>query len=182
MIYVLGGTARSGKTTTARLFTEHTGISRFSADVLKMGLVRGAPEFGVDVYDDAGTAVKLWPILRGMMRTCFEEQEDVLFEGYYLLPDYVAELRQDLGDQLRACFLGFCDVDTETKIAELRQHSPGGWTSDDDDEAVRMAEKLKDDSRRIRDDCARLGFRYFDNNTDHFGTLDSVVKYLSGGE
>ncbi len=184
MIHILGGTARAGKSTAARRFTRSTGISSFSIDYLKMGLVRGLPEVGVDVYDDEGTAERLWPILRGMIRTYAEEEEDILLEGYYLLPDYVAEISSELGDLIRPCFLGFCEIAAADKVREMREHAPDGWAPrpggwSDDDDAVRQIEHLKSVSCRIREKCVRHGFRYIDNNGNHSQALDEVVAYLT---
>ena len=166
MIYLLGGAPRAGKTTASRMFTNRTGISSFSIDYLKMGLVRGMPDYGIDVYDDPGTAVKLWPILRGMVRTYAEEGENILLEGYYLLPAYVAELSDDLDGNIRSCFLGFCEIPALQKVREMRQHAPGGWSpvpvalsNEDDEGAAQMIEHLKSVSREIKAECKQYGFR-----------------------
>ncbi|MBT3342635.1 MAG: hypothetical protein HN712_08100 [Gemmatimonadetes bacterium] len=182
MIYLLGGAPRAGKTTAAHRFVDRTGVSCSSIDFLKMGLVRGMPDYGIDLYDDPATAVKLWPILRGMIHTYAEEEESILIEGYYLLPAYAAELHRDLADRIRSCFIGFCEMDTMRKVRELREHAPGDWSSGDDEDAVEMAEHLKSVSREIRADCTRLGLRYFDNVESHDRTLDEVVAYLAGSE
>jgi hypothetical protein len=47
-----------------------------------------------------------------MAMTYVEEAEDYLIEGTYLLPEYVAELHQTLEDRIRACFVGFAEIDT----------------------------------------------------------------------
>ena len=187
MIYLLGGAPRAGKTTAARRFTDRTGVSCFSVDYLKMGLVRGMPEYGIDVYDDPGTAVKLWPILRGMVHTYAEEDEDILLEGYYLLPVYVAELSRDLDGNIRSCFIGFCEIPTLHKVREMREHDPGGWSrapgdwsSVDNEGAAEEVEHLKSVSREIRAECMKYGFRYFDNAGDHDGALTEAVNYLAG--
>jgi hypothetical protein len=187
MIYLLGGAPRAGKTTAGRRFTDLTGVSCFSVDYLKMGLVRGMPDFGIDVYDDPGTAVKLWPILRGMVHTYAEEGEDILLEGYYLLPAYVADLSRDLEGQIRSCFLGFCEIPTMQKVREMRQHAPrgwsrgpGGWPKDDDEGAAEMVEHLKSVSREIRAECMEHGLRYVDIAGNHVDALAEVVDCLAG--
>jgi hypothetical protein len=187
MIYLLGGAPRAGKTTAGRKFTDRTGISCFSIDYLKMGLVRGMPDCGIDVYDDPGTAVKLWPILRGMVHTYAEEGEDILLEGYYLLPAYVAELSRDLDGHIRPCFIGFCEIPAMQKVREMRQHAPGGWShgpggwsTEDDEGAAEMVEHLKSVSREIRAACAEYRLRYVDNAGNHEGALVEVVDYLAG--
>ena len=181
MVFLLGGAPRAGKTTAGHLFAERTGISCFSVDYLKMGLVRGMPDYGIDVYDDPGTAVKLWPILRGMIRTYVEEEESILLEGYYLLPEYAAEVHGDLGEHIRSCFIGFCEVPTMEKVRELRAHAPGDWSSDDDAQATAWVEHLKSVSREIRASCAELGLKYCEITVNREGALGEAVDYLASG-
>ncbi len=186
MIYLIGGTSRAGKTTVAHRFTERTGIPHFSIDYLKMGLVRGYPDLGINLYDDDGTAEKLWPILRGMIQTYVEEGEDVLMEGYYLLPSYVSEVSRQHPGQIQSCFLGFCDMATQDKIIEMRRHSPdgwlpraGNWSDADDEEIAEAVDHLRAVSGRIRDDCRRLGLKYVELSADRDQSLDEVLVSLT---
>jgi hypothetical protein len=188
MIYLLGGAPRAGKTTAGHRFTERTGVSCFSIDYLKMGLVRGMPEFGLDVYDDSGTAEKLWPILRGMIHTYAEEDDSILLEGYYLWPVHVAQLSRELDVHIRSCFIGYCEIPTMQKVHDMREHDPGGWLrgpggwSDESDEgATEMVEHLKSVSRQIRAECMKYGFRYFDDAGDREGLLAEVTGFLASG-
>lgn len=184
MLYLVGGAPRAGKSTLAREFLAATGVPHFGIDYLKMGIARGLPEYGVDPNnDDLITARQLWPVVRGMAMTYVENEEDCLLEGAYLLPEYVAELQETLNGQIRACFVGFAEVDTMLKVRQMRDHAAqtghGDWTSDEDDEAMEHVEFLKEFSSYVRDACSEHGLRYFETSTDHWKSIRAAVQYLS---
>lgn len=60
-----------------------------------------------------------------MALTYFEEKEDILLKGTYLLPEYVAELQVAESEPVRVCFVGFAGADTKTKVEETRRYTGG---------------------------------------------------------
>lgn len=182
MLYVLGGAPRADKTTIARSFTRKTGIPWFDIDFLKMGLARGWPECGVHPREgDRKTARRLWPIVKEMALTYVEEEEDILLEGTYLLPEYLAELQVTESEPVRACFVGFAEADTKAKVEEMRRYTGGvrDWLDGKGDAAANV-EFLKGFRATIRDACSQRGLKYFENPTCHPRTIDEVVRFLRG--
>ena len=185
MLYFLGGTPRSGKSTTARQFMSETGIPWFELDYLKMGIARGIPEFDLDPNrDDLVIAQQLWPVVKGVAMTYVENHENCLLEGAYLLPNNVIELKQMYGEEIRACFIGFTEIDTWKKVRELRDFGEltgsWEWCSQNDDEAMRKVELLKQFSMHIKAECDKHKLTYFENSTDHQMVIEDVVRFLSG--
>ena len=181
MVYLVGGTPRSGKTTIAVRFMLTAGVPYQSIDYIKMGLARGAPILGIDPNrGDLITAKQLRPILDGMIRTYVENEDDYLLEGAYLLPKYVASLHKELGEEVAAVFVGYADIDTMEKVQTMRRFCGRhrDWVSDDDNEMIAHVESLKAFSETIRDDCRRHGLMYFESS-DHMATIEAVVRYLA---
>lgn len=183
MLYLLGGSPRAGKSTIGKRFTSETGISYFGLDYLKMGIARGMPEFGLDPNaGDMVIARQLWPVVRGMAMTCVENSETCLLEGTYLLPEYISELQEMYGDKIRACCVGYADVDTMEKVRQIRDFwavsGEGDWSSEDDEEAIRKVEFLKRFSMDIRKACEKYGLTYFENSSDYWKTVDQVVRFF----
>lgn len=54
------------------------------------------------------------------------------------------------------------------------------WSSDDDDEARKKVEFLKEFSVYIKTECDQYGLTYFESAADHAKTIDKVVRYLRG--
>lgn len=185
MLYLLGGSPRAGKTMMSKQFLKQTGVPYLGLDFLKMGISRGLPEYGVDPNGgDLVIAKQIWPVVKGMVVTLFEEGEDYMLEGTYLLPEYVVELQEMMGDVIRSCFVGYAEMDTWEKVGYIRAHAIRSgnkdWSSEDDTEAYERAEFLKQFSVYIRDECEKYGLKYFESESDHQKTITNVVQFLSG--
>jgi hypothetical protein len=182
MLYILGGTARAGKSTIAARFLAETGIPYFCLDVLMMGLARGLPELGIDPEDDEQHVARMpWPVVEDMAHTMVENEEDYLFEGVQLRPQDVADLCLQLPGQVHACFIGFAETDPQAKFEEIRRYGggPGDWLRELDDATVMTeVKRLIAQSQRIRDECERLGLRYFEIGTDRASAISEVAGYL----
>lgn len=182
MIYLIGGTARTGKTTIARRFLAHKGIPFFSLDYLMMGVANGLPELRVDPSSDEFiVGQQLWPILDPMLTAFIENKFDYLIEGVQLVPRYVHQLSQRFDGQVVACFLGYSEIDTEIKALELKQYggAPDDWTLGyDEKQLVKEAERLKNLSIRIKNECDKYQLQYFDSSFDFSGTVEAVLNYL----
>lgn len=183
MLYLLGGSPRVGKTTLSKKFTSETGIPSFGLDYLKMGLARGLPELGVNPNGgDLNIAKQIWPIVKGMAMTYIENNEEYLLEGTYLLPEYVAELQQMCGNQIRSCFIGYAEIDTAEKVRHIREYGEQNdemdWSSDNEEEAKEKVEFLKKFSVYIKTECNKYGLTYFENATDHKKAIVDIIHFL----
>ena len=186
MLYLLGGAARTGKTTIAREFLAQTGIPFFSLDFLMMGFANGLPEHGVDPEaDELLVAEQLGPVIKAMATAMIEEDVDYLVEGVQLHPRYAWELRQEFAGLVRACFVGFVDVDTSTKLQEIRRFGGGAddWLRHySDEQLAQEVERLKALSLCLRETCRQYGLTYVEVSNDLAGTVADVMRYLTGVE
>ncbi len=184
MIYLIGGVARAGKSTTTSALLSTGGIPYLGIDYVKMAFAKSMPTLGIDPEgDDSLTARQLWPFVKAMIETMIENGQDYAFEGVYLLPDDVDSLFRTHTDSVRACFLGFEHVDTNHKVREIKAHRGEGddWLYDaDDDELTRFVNHEKKLSCSLRTRCEELGLRYFENSNDFQQSIDDAVAYLLG--
>ncbi|NLE44324.1 MAG: adenylate kinase [Chloroflexi bacterium] len=182
MLYLVGGAARSGKSTIARQFMLETGTPYFCLDYLMMGFANGLPGSGVDPEDDElHIGALLWPVVQAMAIALLENEEDYLFEGVQLCPVHVGKLVDAFPGQVRACFVGFASVDVRQKAAELRQYGGGldDWLRDYTEERfIEEVERLKDLSARIEAECESCGLRYVEISDDLHETVGLVVDCL----
>ena len=182
MLVMLGGASRSGKGVISRELARRTAIPLLPLDVMKMGLHRAVPSVEVDPSaPSVEVADNMWPLVRAMAENALETRVECIFEGDMVVPKHAAELRVVAGDDARACFVGYLDIEPQQKLAEIRQHSggPNDWLSEhSDEEIIGLVDESIRFSRYLSEECDRLGFRYFDCSTDFEGTVEAVVTYL----
>ncbi len=184
MLYLLGGVARTGKSTIARRFLIETGTPFFALDYLMMGC-HAAPQLGVDPNeDDRQIAAQLAPIIKAMATAMLENSEEYLLEGVQLQPQVAAELSRRFPGQVRTAFVGYTAIDPLIKVQQLR-HFDGGnndWLRHESDEALlAMVARLKAISQWVQAECQKYGLPYFDTSVNFTATLDRVVDFLKAG-
>jgi hypothetical protein len=181
MIYLLGGAARAGKTTIARRFTALKAVPFLSLDYVMMGFVGGLPEYGVDSdADEREVGVKIWPLLENMVAAMVEDEVDYLFEGAQLLPQQAAVLAQRFPGQIRECFVGYAQVDTQEKFTQLRHYGggPDDWLKEYDDQRVAAEiERLKAYSAAVEATCRQYALAYFEVPLDLEASVAMVLRH-----
>jgi hypothetical protein len=181
VLVFIGGAARTGKGMLVRRLLREMQMPFFSIDVLKMGLARGVPEFGLD--PDAGAMVvaeKLWPLVREMSHNLLDEGVNYALEGE-LLPQNVDALRAIYPTRIKACFLGYATITPTQKLHDIRTYSghPNDWPTTYADSALLdiIAREIAF-SQYLIDACARYSMSYFDVSHDFAATQDQIVAYV----
>lgn len=108
MIILLSGNSCTGKTLMSQKLLEKYHIPYLSIDHLKMGLFRGDRNCGFTPLDSTEViSEKLWPIIKGIILTSIENEQNLIIEGCYLLPQYVKEIESAYTGNIITVFLGF---------------------------------------------------------------------------
>ena len=181
---MLGGPPRAGKGIISRRVLERAQVPFISLDVLKMGLHHAVPSVGVELgAAPVDVGERIWPLVRAMALNAAECGVDYLFEGDMLVPAQVAELRELQGDQLRACFVGYRDIEPGRKLDEIRAHRghPNDWLTEHDDDYIReVVEYGIDFSRWLSEECGHLGIPYVDGSAEFEAGIDAATRHLVG--
>ena len=147
MITLIAGTTHTGKTALAQRLLEQHGWPYLSLDHLKMGLIRSGYTT-LTVEDDDELTALMWPIVREMIKTAIENEQNLVIEGCYLPFDW----RKDFGEEYLPHIRFVCLVMTEnylrTKFADVRRYASVVESRDEEPEL--------DLSALIRDNAANL--------------------------
>ena len=103
MITLITGASHTGKTVLAQKMLEKYRYPYLSIDHLKMGLIRSCNTDLTPEDDDALTEY-LWPIVREMVKTAVENEQNLIVEGCYIPFDW----RQDFDEQYLAHIRFIC--------------------------------------------------------------------------
>ena len=83
MIILITGASLTGKTLLAQRMLEEYKMPYVSIDHLKMGLIRSG-KTDLTPKDDKALTVYLWPIVREMIKTAIENEQNLIVEGCYI--------------------------------------------------------------------------------------------------
>ena len=122
MIILITGASHTGKTLLAQRMLEKYHFPYLSIDHLKMGLIRsGNTRLTPD--DDDELTTYLWPIVREMIKTAIENNQNLIVEGCYIPFNW----RQDLDEQylpsIRFICLAMTDKYIDTHFDEIKEHA-----------------------------------------------------------
>lgn len=87
MIILIAGSSHTGKTYLSQKLMEKYGYPYVSIDHIKMGLIRsGYVDFTAE--EDEKIIKYLWPIIREMVKTAIENNQNMIIEGCYIPYDW----------------------------------------------------------------------------------------------
>ena len=84
MIFLITGASHTGKTALAQRMLEQYHYPYLSIDHLKMGLIRSGNTELTPMSEDDELTAYLWPIVREMVKTAIENEQNMIVEGCYI--------------------------------------------------------------------------------------------------
>ena len=112
MIILITGASHVGKTQLAQKLLEKYKYPYFSIDHLKMGLIRSGNTTLTPLSDDNELTEYLWPIVREVIKTAIENEQNLIIEGCYIPFDYVNDFSKKYLDNIKY----YCIVMSENYI------------------------------------------------------------------
>ncbi|MCH5204335.1 MAG: AAA family ATPase [Oscillospiraceae bacterium] len=159
MIILITGASHTGKTCLAQKLLEKYKYPYLSVDLLKMGLIRSG-NTALTPYDDSELTDYLWKIVKEIIKTAVENNQDLIVEGCYIPFDWKKDFDEKYLSQIKYRCLVFSEK-------YIRAHF---------DDIVRYAnviEKRLDDSGITLEAVLRENRYYLKNCVEH--GLDYVL-------
>ena len=101
MIILLTGASHTGKTALAQKLLEKYKYPYLSIDHLKMGLIRSGNTKLTPMSNDEDLTRYLWPIVREMIKTAIENNQNMIVEGCYIPFDYEKDFEREYLDNIK---------------------------------------------------------------------------------
>lgn len=101
MVILLAGSSHTGKTALAQRWLEKYRYPYLSIDHLKMGLIRSGNTDLTPMSGDQELTDYLWPILREIIKTVIENQQNLIIEGCYIPFDWAKDFEENYLRQIK---------------------------------------------------------------------------------
>ena len=162
MIIIITGASHTGKTALAQKLLEKYKYPYLSIDYLKMGLIRSGNTTLTPMDDDELTDY-LWPIVREMIKTAIENNQNLIVEGCYVPLDWEKDFTQEYLDNIRfICLImsenyirnHFDDIKKYANVIENRLDDEGlslEGVLEENKKFCKFVKKYKDNCRFIED-------------------------------
>lgn len=95
MVILITGASHTGKTALAQKLLEKYKYPYLSIDHLKMGLIRSGNTKLTPMSDDNDLTAYLWPIVREMIKTAIENEQNLVVEGCYIPFDWQEDFERE---------------------------------------------------------------------------------------
>lgn len=122
MIILISGASHTGKTALAQKLLEKYKYPYLSVDHLKMGLIRSKNTDLTPMDDDELTGY-LWPIVREMIKTAVENEQNLIVEGCYIPFDWSKDFEPDYLEKIRYYCLIMSERYINTHFADIKKYA-----------------------------------------------------------
>ena len=112
MIILITGASHTGKTALSQKLLEKYKYPYLSIDHLKMGLIRSGDTELTPESDDLALTEYLWPIVREMIKTAIENNQNLIVEGCYIPFEWAKDFQKEYFDKIKY----YCIVMSENYI------------------------------------------------------------------
>ena len=123
MIILITGASHTGKTALAQQLLEKYKYPYLSIDHLKMGLIRSANTELTPMSDDADLTAYLWPIVREMIKTAVENQQNLIVEGCYIPFDWIKDFSEEYLENIRYYCLIMSENYIKNHFDDIKKHA-----------------------------------------------------------
>ena len=121
MIILIGGATHTGKTLLSQKLIEKYKYPCFSIDHLKMGLIRSG-QTSLTPMDNDKLTDYLWPIIREMIKTAIENNQNLIIEGCYIPFDFQQSFSKEYLDNIKYIFLIMSENYINTHFNDIEKY------------------------------------------------------------
>lgn len=157
MIILIAGASHTGKTNLAQRLLEKYKFPYLSIDHLKMGLIR-SKNTTLSVYDDEKLTPYLWSIVKEMIKTAIENEQNLTIEGCYIPFDWAKDFDEFYLKEIKY----YCLVMSENYIKKHFDDIKGfaNIIENRSDDADLTIEEILTDNRKNLESCKKHNCNY----------------------
>lgn len=170
MVILIAGSSHTGKTNLSQKLMEKCGYPYVSIDHIKMGLIRSRyVDFTVE--EDEKITEYLWPIIREMIKTAIENEQNMIIEGCYIPYDWKDSFDEDYLKDIKYLCLVMSPEYIKNYFEDIRAFASVIEDRGDDEDCT-MENVLKDNAE-CYEMCEKYGHDYM--LIDEIYDIDEMV-------
>lgn len=146
MVILITGASHTGKTALAQKLLEKYAYPYLSIDHLKMGLIRSGHTDLTPISEEDALTAYLWPIVREIIKTAIENNQNLVVEGCYVPFDWKADFSQEYLDNIQYHCLVMSANYIKTHFADIKKFANVVETRLDDTDCT-METLLRDNAQ-----------------------------------
>ena len=123
MIILITGASHTGKTALAQKLLEKYKYPYLSIDHLKMGLIRSGNTELTPMSDDTDLTAYLWPIVREMIKTAIENNQNLIVEGCYIPFDWQKDFDSEYLESIKYYCLIMSKEYIRNHFADIKKYA-----------------------------------------------------------
>lgn len=180
MIYLIGGTARSGKSTVRKLLCQKYQISGISIDHITQMMAIALPEYNLNFESKWQIGFEKMNELVKALLTHHPDNQDFVIEGWQISPSLIKVYQEFSRNNLRICILGCADAVCCQKMLDIRSNpSYNEWTDKYSDQSLeKLVKELIKTSKRHKKECKKFGVQYFETSKNFEEMIQKAADYL----
>ena len=172
MIILITGASHTGKTLLAQRMLEKYDFPYLSIDHLKMGLIRSG-NTDLTPKDDEELVAYLWPIVREMIKTAIENNQNLIIEGCYIPFDWRQDFDEQYLQSIRFICLAMSDEYIDTHFDEIKGH--GSDIEARLEDSYCTVDQLKNDNHHIINGYEETGEKISLIDVDYEETIRTII-------
>ena len=173
MIILITGASHTGKTLLAQKMLEKYNYPYLSIDHLKMGLIRSG-NTDLTPEDDDDLTAYLWPIVREMIKTAIENEQNLIVEGCYVPFDWRMDFDERYYSSIRFICLAMTDTYIDTNFSKIKEY--GSVIESRPEDADCTIDSLKADNRACMEGYERSGEPVTLIDSDYELTIQTLLE------
>ncbi len=159
MIILITGASHTGKTKLAQTLLEEYSYPYLSIDHLKMGLIRSGNTTLTPESDDCDLTAYLWNILKEIIKTAIENNQNLIIEGCYIPFDWKNDFDEQYLPHIKYVCLIMTENYIQTHFENIKKYASIIESRINDDYCT--LETVLEDNRRYLEMCKKYNNNYF---------------------
>lgn len=121
MVVLITGASHTGKTALAQKLLEKYKYPYLSIDHLKMGLIRSRNTTLTPMSDEKELTNYLWPIVREIIKTAIENEQNLIVEGCYIPFDWGKDFEREYLKEIKYYCLVMSDKYINNHFNDIKE-------------------------------------------------------------